>query len=106
MISGQRHWCKRGAMGTTCASFHALWRGSVADAAKAVSRAYTKLGYERLRKASVEGGKQVILLARVGEHYVSVYDSNNADLDSGELKDAALGVSKLLKDRRGVHQPL
>src|SRR5262249_1538642 len=96
-ISGQRHWCKRGAMGTTCASFHALWRGSVADAAKAVSRAYTKLGYERLRKASVEGGKQVILLARAGEHYVSVYDSNNADLDSGELKDAALGVSKLLK---------
>ena len=31
-------------MGTTCASFHALWRGSVNDAAKAISRAYTKLG--------------------------------------------------------------
>jgi hypothetical protein len=84
-------------MGTTCASFHALWPGSVADAAKAVSRAYTKLGYQRLRKAPAEGGKQVILLTRAGEHYVSVYDSTNADLDSGELKDAALGVSKLLK---------
>ena len=84
-------------MGTSCASFHALWPGSVADAAKAVSRAYTKLGYERLRKAPAEGGKQVILLARAGEHYVSVYDSTNADLDSGELKDAALGISRLLR---------
>ena len=26
-------------MGTTCASFHVLWRGSVDDAAKAISRA-------------------------------------------------------------------
>jgi hypothetical protein len=84
-------------MGTTCASFHVLWPGDLADAVKAVSRAHTKLGYERLRKAPAESGKQVILLARAGEHYVSVYDSTNADLDSGELKDAALGVSRLLK---------
>jgi hypothetical protein len=84
-------------MGTTCASFHALWRGSVDDAAKAISRAYTKLGYERLKKPPAEGGKQVILLARASERYVSVFDSTNADLDSGELKDAALAVSKLLK---------
>src|SRR5467141_310849 len=84
-------------MGTTCASLHALWPGSVADAAKAASRAYTKLGYERLRKMPAEGGKQVILLARAGEHCVSVYDSTNADLGSGELKDVAVGVSKLLK---------
>lgn len=84
-------------MGTTCASFHALWRGSVHDAAKAISRAYTKLGYERVKKPPPEGGKQVILLARTGERYVSVFDSSNADLDSGELKDAALAASKLLK---------
>jgi hypothetical protein len=51
-------------MGTTCASFHALWHGSVDDAAKAISRAYSKLGYERLRKPPAKGGKQVILLAR------------------------------------------
>jgi hypothetical protein len=37
----------------------------------------------------------VILLARGGEHYVSVYDSTNADLDSGELKDAALARLRL-----------
>jgi hypothetical protein len=84
-------------MGSTCASVHILWRGNSADAAKAISRAYTKLGYERTKKAPAEGGKHVILLARAGEPYISIYDSTNADLDSGELKDAALGASKLLK---------
>jgi hypothetical protein len=84
-------------MGSTCASVHILWRGSSGDAAKAISRAFSKLGYERTKKAPAEGGKHVILLARPGEHYVSIYDSTNADLDSGELKDAALAASKLLR---------
>jgi hypothetical protein len=84
-------------MGSTCVSVHILWRGKSGDAAKAISRAYTKLGYERTKKAPAEGGKHVILLARAGEPYISIYDSTNADLDSGELKDAALGASKLLK---------
>ena len=85
-------------MGSTCASVHILWRGSVADAAKAISRAYIKQGYERAKKkAPPEGGKHVILLARDGERYISIYDSTNADLDSGELKDAALATSRLLK---------
>jgi hypothetical protein len=44
----------------------------------------------------------VILLARSGERYVSVYDSTNAELDSGELKDAALGV-RLPPIRFGDH---
>ena len=39
----------------------------------------------------------MIVLARAGEPYVSVYDSTNADLDSGKLKDAALEASRLLK---------
>ncbi len=34
---------------------------------------------------------------RPGQSYVSVYDSDNAKLDSGELKDLALAVSKTLK---------
>jgi hypothetical protein len=84
-------------MGSTCASFHILWRGNLEVATKAISRAYTKLGYERARKPPAEGGKQVTLLVRHGEPYVSIYDSTNADLDSGELKDAALAASKLLK---------
>jgi hypothetical protein len=84
-------------MGSTCCSAHVLWRGTAADAAKAISRAYTKLGYERVKKAPPEGGKRVIVLARPGEDYVSIYDSDNADLDNGELKDAALAASKGLK---------
>jgi len=82
-------------MGTTCASFHLMC--SPSHAVKAVARAYGKLGYERLKKPAAGGGKQVILFAVHGESYVSVYDSTNADLDSGELKDAALAASKLLK---------
>ena len=84
-------------MGSTCCSAHILWRGTAADAARAISRAYTKLGYQRLKKAPAEGGKHVIVLARPGERYVSIYDSENADLDNGELKDAALAASKALK---------
>jgi hypothetical protein len=82
-------------MGTTCASFHLMCAPS--DAAKAVARAYGKLGYQRLKKPAAGDDKQVILFAVPGESYVSVYDSTNADLDSGELKDAALAASKLLK---------
>jgi hypothetical protein len=84
-------------MGNTCASIHIAWRGKVDDAAKAISRGYGKLGYERVTKAPAEGGKHVVVLARPGQAYVSVYDSDNAQLDSGELKDLALAASKTLK---------
>jgi hypothetical protein len=84
-------------MGTTCASVHIFWRGRSDDAAKAIARAYTKLGYERIKKPATEANKHVILLARPGERYVSFFDSSNADLDNGELKDAALAASRLLK---------
>ena len=83
-------------MGTTCASFHLRWRGAAADAAKAIARTYAVLGYQREKKP-VEGAKRVILLARPGESFLSVFDGANADLDSGELKDAALNASRLLK---------
>ncbi|MGO9923251.1 MAG: hypothetical protein ACLQIB_52205 [Isosphaeraceae bacterium] len=84
-------------MGNTCASIHIAWRGELDVAAKAISRSYGKLGYERVKKAPAEGGKHVVLLARAGQSYVSVYDSDNAKLDSGELKDLALAASKALK---------
>ena len=53
-------------MGNTCASIHIAWRGNVDDAAKAISRSYRKLGYERVKKAPVEGGKHVVVLAPPG----------------------------------------
>ncbi len=84
-------------MGNTCSSIHIAWRGTVDDAARAISRSYGKLGYERMKKAPAEGGKHVVLLARAGQPYISVYDSDNAKLDSGELKDLALAASKVMK---------
>jgi hypothetical protein len=84
-------------MGNTCASFHVMYRGTTDDAVKAISRAYSALGYERTKKAPADGGKAVIVFAPAGERGVSVFDSTNADLDSGELKDAARAVSKTLK---------
>jgi hypothetical protein len=84
-------------MGNTCASVHIAWRGTVDDAAKGISRSYSKLGYERAKKAPAEGGKHVVLFARAGQSFVSVYDSDNAQLDSGELKELARATSKALK---------
>ncbi len=83
-------------MGTTCASFHFRWAGATEDASKALVRAYKAQGYRRDKKL-LEGAKRVILLARPGERFLSVFDSTNAALDSGELKEAALNVSRLLK---------
>jgi hypothetical protein len=84
-------------MGNTTASVHIAWRGKVDVAAKAITRCYSKLGYERARKRPPESGKHVILLAREGQSYVSIYDSENAQLDNGELKDLALATSKALR---------
>jgi hypothetical protein len=84
-------------MGSTCASIHLLWRGSSDDAVKAIGRAYAKLGYERVKNRPAESSKHVIVLARAGEGFISFYDSTNAHLDSGELKEAALEASRLLK---------
>jgi hypothetical protein len=84
-------------MGNSCASIHIAWRGAAEDASRAISRSYNKLGYKRVKKAPAEGGKHAVMLARDGQSYVSVYDSDNAKLDSGELKDLALAASKALK---------
>jgi hypothetical protein len=84
-------------MGNTCASVHIACRGNLDRVTKAILRAYGKIGYERVKKAPPEGSKRVILRARAGQSYVSVYDSDNAKLDNGELKDLALAASKALK---------
>ncbi|MBP7864243.1 hypothetical protein KA183_21330 [bacterium] len=84
-------------MGNTCTSVHIAWRGPLEEAVKVVWRAYSKLGYELTKAPQSEVDKHVIFRTDPGENFVSVYDSNNAKLDSGELKDMALVASKLLK---------
>jgi hypothetical protein len=79
-------------MGNTCASIHIAWRGAVEDAARAISRGYGRLGYERVKKAPAEGDKHVVMLARPARNYVSVYDSDSANLDNGELIAAGLKI--------------
>ena len=79
-------------MGSTGASANILWRGAPADAAKAISRAFAKHGYERTKTVPVEGTKHVIVFARPGERYVSIFDSANADVDNSDLKAAALAT--------------
>ena len=39
----------------------------------------------------------MILLRKEGDAFLSVYDSDNAALDTGELKDLALAASKIFK---------
>jgi hypothetical protein len=84
-------------MGNTCSSVHIALTGATPDAIEGIVRAYTTLGFERAKTASPEGGKHVILLRKEGDAFLSVYDSNNAALDTGELKDLALATSKILK---------
>ncbi len=80
-------------MGNTCASAHAYFVGNPGTAAQAVSRAYTQLGYERVKKS----GDKHVIVTRSGQCFLSVHDSGNARLDNGELKQVALAISKSLK---------
>ena len=84
-------------MGNTCSSVHIALTGTTPDAIEGIVRAYTTLGFERAKTASPEGGKHVIVLRKEGDAFLSVYDSDNAALDTGELKDLALATSKIFK---------
>src|SRR5215813_3073063 len=84
-------------MGNTCSSVHIVLTGTTSDAIEGIVRAYTTLGFERANTAPPEGGKHVILLRKDADTFLSVYDSDNAALDTGELKDLALATSKVFK---------
>jgi hypothetical protein len=84
-------------MGNTCASVHIALTLTTDDAIKGIVRAYTTLGFKRAATAAPEGGKHVILLRKEGDAFLSVYDSDNAMLDTGELKDLAVAASKIFK---------
>ncbi len=84
-------------MGNSCASVHIALTGKTSDPIKGIIRAYTTLGFERAKTASPEGGKHVVLLRGKGDAFLSVYDSENAALDTGDLKDLARAASKVFK---------
>ena len=84
-------------MGNTCSSVHIALTGATPDAIDGIVRAYGTLGFERAQTASPEGGKHVVLLRKEGDAFVSVYDSDNATLDTGDLKALALATSKIFK---------
>lgn len=84
-------------MGNTCASVHIALTGATSDAIAGIVRAYATLGFEPAQTASPEGGKHVIVLRKEGDAFLSVYDSDNATLDTGGLKDLALAASKIFK---------
>jgi hypothetical protein len=84
-------------MGNTCSSVHIALTGTTRDAIKGIVRASSTLGFERAKTASPDGGKHVILLRKEGDAFLSVYDSDYATLDTGELKELALAASKIFK---------
>lgn len=85
-------------MGNTCASLHLALPDTIddRDAVKGIVRAYAKLGFERSTTES-EGSKHVLLLRHAGDAFLSVYDSDNATVDTGELKELALAATKIFK---------
>ena len=83
-------------MGNTCASVHIALTDTTRDAVEGIVRAYATLGFE-LANAGSPAGKHVVILRKEGDAFLSVYDSDNAALDTGELKDLALAASKIFK---------
>jgi hypothetical protein len=90
-------------MGNTCASVHIALTAAKPDPIDGIVRAYTTLGFERATTPPAEAGKHVTLLRKDSDAFLSVYDSDNADLDTGELKALALAASKIFKSR-AVHR--
>jgi hypothetical protein len=84
-------------MGNTCSSIHIALTASTSDAIEGIVRAYATLGFERANTPPPDGSKHVILLRKEGDAFLSVYDSDNAALDTGELKELALAASKIFK---------
>jgi hypothetical protein len=84
-------------MGNTCSSVHIALTGATPDVIEGIVRPYATLGFERAKTAPPEGGKHVVLLRKEGDAFVSVYDSDNATLDTGDLKGLALATSNIFK---------
>src|SRR5580704_11262502 len=84
-------------MGTTATSLHILRSsGNTASLSGEIEKAYRRLGYARPKKPAGISAKQVILVGRDDDDFLSIYHSDNDQIDTGELKDLAVQLSKRL----------
>jgi hypothetical protein len=85
-------------MGTTATSLHVLSSvvGVGSRLREDIEKAYRKLGYTRPKKASGSAAKRVILAPDASGDWLSIYDSENDRIDTGELKQLAVTITKKL----------
>ncbi len=85
-------------MGTTATSLSVLIPlGGEDIAADTIAGSIEKQGYKRVAKAGAGADKHVVLVRAQGARYVTVFDRDNAMLDSGELRELAVLVTQKLK---------
>lgn len=84
-------------MGTTATSLHILSPAAAVSLGDEVEKAYRKLGYTRQKKADAPAPKRVIVSGKGPGDFVTILDSDNDSIDSGELKDLAVDLSRRLK---------
>jgi hypothetical protein len=85
-------------MGTTATSLHVLSAVVLPGSRLPVDieKAYRKLGYARPKQAGEGATKRVILAPDASGDWLSIYDSENDRIDTGELKQLAVEVTKKL----------
>jgi hypothetical protein len=85
-------------MGTTATSLHVMrpHRKTPAALATDVERAYRKLGFTAPPKRGPAPAKRVVLAGSDADQYLSIYDSDNDLIDSGDLKELGVLLSKRL----------
>ncbi len=85
-------------MGTTCVSLHLLRPAGGADAiARDLRAAYAKIGYAAAKKATEGQSKQVVVADDGQGEFLSIHDSDCDQIDTGDLKDIAVALTKRLK---------
>jgi hypothetical protein len=85
-------------MGTTATSLHVLRppRATTETLVPDVEHAYRKLGFSLQRKTRTAPARRVVLSGGHGDPYLSIYDSDNDQIDGGDLKELAVLLSKRL----------
>src|SRR6185369_137333 len=85
-------------MGTTATTLHVLsaMAGVGSRLPDDIEKAYRKPGYARPRKAGAPAERRVILAPDASGDWLSIYDSDNDRIDTGELKQLAVELTKKL----------